>query len=125
MTIKAEGKKAARDIEMIEEFRTTIKKLKTEIKNANKHHLDVKRKLYDDMNKEKKKVEKKLTKFRNIAETEITLKDEVIKALKDRFDKINVELGVLKGAFEFPRLREQLRNYDFKGNNYNQILAKL
>ena len=42
-------------------------------------HLSVKRKLYDDFQKENKKLQKQLRRFRGIAELELAVKEEIIK----------------------------------------------
>ena len=43
-------------MEYIDEMKTTIRKLKIEIKDKDKRHLDVKKRLWDDFKKENKKL---------------------------------------------------------------------
>lgn len=53
-----EAKASANDLEVIYDLQAQVKKLKKELKGAEKRHTDVKRRLYNDFQKENKKLRK-------------------------------------------------------------------
>ena len=69
--VNKEAGDAAKDLEVIYNLQAEVKKLKKEIKGAEKRHTEVKRRLYDDFQKENKKLKKKFDAFRAIAEGEL------------------------------------------------------
>jgi len=87
-----------------------------------KTHLAVKRELYDDFQKETKKLNKKYLTFRGVAQTELTVKDIVIERIEGDMTKALVELKTLKTILHTPKLRAELKGYQWEDLDYRGFL---
>ena len=73
--IKLQGDGASKDMQYIYELEAKIKALKKEIRQADKRHTTVKRRMFDDFKAEQRKQERKYKRFKSLAERELALKD--------------------------------------------------
>ena len=89
---------------------------------AQKTHLAVKRELYDDFQKETKKINKKYLTFRGVAQTELNVKDIVIERMEGDLSKALTELKTLKTILHTPKLRGELKNYQWEDLDYRAFL---
>ena len=78
-----------------------------------KRHLEVKRKLYDDFQVDIKKASRKFKVFKGLAQLEFRVKDAIIKKMTVDQESMKFEVKSLKTVIEVPRLRNEMKNFDF------------
>ena len=113
------------DMKLIYDLKDTIKRLEAEKTLEKENHIKIKRALYDDFQKENKKLKTSNRRFRGLAELELKIQEQVVKKTVSNMESMMKELKSLKVVMEIPRLRNNLKDYDFKKLDFQGYLSKI
>ena len=113
------------DMRIIMNLKDQIKQLTKSVTLDKKTEMDVKRKMYDDFQKEIKKTKLQYKRFKSLAQIELRVKDQILETTTANMERMMIELKSLKTVLHVPRLRAELKNYDFKENNFTNFLKNL
>ena len=80
----------------VRELEKEMKHLKAHAAAEAKRHLEIKRKLFEDFQKELKKFKKQLHRYKGVTNLELRLKDTIITKIKENMDRFYLETKTLK-----------------------------
>ena len=114
-----------KSMETIYRLRKEIRNMKKEMELEKKTHLKVKKELYDDFQVEIKKTAAKYRKFKGLSALELKVNQSIVDLSQSNMIKMETELKMLKTCLQVPKLREQLKNHNFKELDFTGFLKEM